>query len=340
MNNLKLLAIALFCFYSFTSFSQNEKVRTCDQILKSQTLYSVMNKKQIPPSGDKHDYMSQGPYWWPDTTKSDGLPYIRKDGYRNPEIKNITDSDEMDELINNVSLLTEIYEQTGQEKYAAFASKLLTNWFINPTTRQNPNLNFGQGIPGITTGRGIGIIETRYLSQITSAANRLLKSKSWGNKNHIALKIWFSDYLTWLMNSPIGQDESDELNNHGTYYDVQLIDFALFVGRKDIAIKQLEITKTRIHSQIKKDGSQPLELKRTKSLGYSIMNLEGFYYLAQYAEKLGTNLWDFQTADGASLRKAYDFLKPYVSNPKAWPYEQISPIEPALVEKFNKISSN
>ena len=47
--------------------------------------YSVMDKKQVPPSGDKHDYVSQGPYWWPDPTKADGLPYIRKDGLVNPE---------------------------------------------------------------------------------------------------------------------------------------------------------------------------------------------------------------------------------------------------------------
>ena len=42
--------------------------------------YSVMDKQQTPPSGDKHDYMSVGPYWWPDPSKPDGLPYIRKDG--------------------------------------------------------------------------------------------------------------------------------------------------------------------------------------------------------------------------------------------------------------------
>ena len=47
--------------------------------------YSVVYKETLPPSGDIHDYMSLGPYWWPDTTKSDGLPYIRRDGVVNPE---------------------------------------------------------------------------------------------------------------------------------------------------------------------------------------------------------------------------------------------------------------
>ncbi|MFK5282667.1 alginate lyase family protein, partial [Lacticaseibacillus paracasei] len=56
----------------------NNLVKKADKILKEEKLYSVMNKKQFPPSGDKHDYMSTGPYWWPDPTKPDGLPYIRK----------------------------------------------------------------------------------------------------------------------------------------------------------------------------------------------------------------------------------------------------------------------
>src|ERR1043165_5954863 len=50
-------------------------------------VYSVTTKGVTPPSGDKHDYMSQAPYFWPDPTKKDGLPYIRRDGERNPELK-------------------------------------------------------------------------------------------------------------------------------------------------------------------------------------------------------------------------------------------------------------
>ena len=45
--------------------------------------FSVMHKKLTPPSGDKHDYMSFAPYWWPDPSTPDGLPYIRRDGEHN-----------------------------------------------------------------------------------------------------------------------------------------------------------------------------------------------------------------------------------------------------------------
>ena len=51
--------------------------------------FSVTTKEAIPPSGDKHDYMSQAPYFWPGPGEPNGLPYIRRDGERNPEIEKI-----------------------------------------------------------------------------------------------------------------------------------------------------------------------------------------------------------------------------------------------------------
>jgi hypothetical protein len=28
--------------------------------------FAVTAKKRVPPSGDKHDYLTLAPYWWPD----------------------------------------------------------------------------------------------------------------------------------------------------------------------------------------------------------------------------------------------------------------------------------
>ena len=47
--------------------------------------YSVTDKTLSPPSGNKHDYMSLAPYWWPNPNTANGLPYIRRDGVVNPE---------------------------------------------------------------------------------------------------------------------------------------------------------------------------------------------------------------------------------------------------------------
>ena len=234
-----------------------------DKIVKKGKFYSVMDKKIVPPSGDKHDYMSQAPYWWADSTKPNGLPYIRRDGERNPELNKISDHEEMGNLIADCETAALAYFFSKEERYAQHAAHLMKTWFLDKETRQNPHLNFGQGIPGINTGRGIGIIETRDLYRVIDAAILLRGSKNWSNDNHNALKKWFSDYLTWLIESPIGKDESDEHNNHGTHYDVQIIAFALFTEQPELAQKQIEVSKQRIASQLKPDGSQPHELART-----------------------------------------------------------------------------
>ena len=301
----------------------NELAQNANKILKAGKLYSVTQKTQLPPSGNKHDYMSQGPYWWPDPSKPDGKPYIRKDGQRNPEINGITDHDQLHDLIENTDLLALAYYFTQQEKYAQYAARLLQTWFLDKETRMTPHMNYGQGIPGITEGRGIGIIDSRDLYKVIDAAIILQDSKSWSAQNHAALKNWFSEYLTWLTESPIGLDEARQHNNHGTYYDLQVVASALFCERDDLAKKQLDTTKTRLASQLKPDGSQPHELSRTLSWNYANMNLYGFLVLARLAEHLDVDLWNYETTDGKGIRKAIDWLVPYAKDEKAWTYEQI-----------------
>jgi hypothetical protein len=296
---------------------------TADLILKEGKLYSVMNKKKVPPSGDKHDYMSQAPYWWADTTKPDGLPYIRREGERNPEYYDLSDSEEMDYIINDTEILALAFYFTKDERYAAHAARLLKTWFLDPETRQNPNLNFGQGIPGINTGRGIGIIETRSFPRLIDATILLQESKNWSKEDHKSLKKWFAAYLSWLTESPLGKDEADEHNNHGTYYDVQIMAYALFTDQPELAKKQIEVAKSRIQSQMKPDGSQPFELERTVSWGYTNMNLAGFFKIARLAEKVEANLWNYETTDGKGLQKSLQWLIPYLKNEKVWEFKQI-----------------
>ncbi|QBN17441.1 alginate lyase family protein [Flavobacterium nackdongense] len=294
-----------------------------DKIIKEGKMYSVMNKKQLPPSGDKHDYMSTGPYWWPDPSKPDGLPYIRKDGLRNPTYFDISDTSELDKVEDESEKLALAYYFSKDVKYAKFASKLIRTWFLDAATRQNPNLKFGQGIPGKNDGRGIGIIETRELFRVVDAAILLQDSNEWTKENHLELQKWFSDYLTWLTTSTIGKDEADEHNNHGTHYSVQVINYALFTGRTEIAVAEIEVFKKRMESQIKSDGSQPFELERTKSWDYVNMNLDGYFLVAQLAENRNINLWQYETKEGATMKKCVDWMLPYLKKEKKWEYEQI-----------------
>ena len=289
---------------------------------------SVLDKTTTPPSGDKHDYMSQAPYWWPDPSKPGGRPYIRKDGERNPEINLLPDHDNLGRLGSAVSTLGLAYQVTRRETYASHAAELVRVWFLNPDTRMNPHLNFGQGIPGINEGRGIGIIETRGLPELLDAVMMIAGSSAWKGADDGALHAWMTAYLRWLINSQHGIDESTNGNNHETWYDVQVAGLALYTGQKDLARKTLNGSRARIARQIEPDGRQPRELERTRSWDYSIFNLRAFFDLAVLGQHVGVDLWRYETPDGRGLRKALDYLVPFAAGEKKWPEAQITPFRP------------
>jgi hypothetical protein len=303
-----------------------------DEALKSGP-FSVMDKNLTPPSGDKHDYMSLGPYWWPDPKKPDGLPYIRRDGQVNPEARtDDTDRPAFGTMTSAVETLATAWYFTDHKGHAEHAAKLLRVWFLTPATRMNPNLQFGQAIPGRTQGRDIGIIDTARLTRLIDAIGLLESSDAWTAKDRRRMRDWCAEYLKWLRTSSHGLGEEKKNNNHGTWYDAQVVSLALFVGRRDLARAILKQVKARrIDKHIEPDGSQPHELARTKSLGYSRMNLDGFFRLATMAEKLGIDLWHYQSQDGRSIRKALDFLATYADAKNKWPYKQITPYRPAAL---------
>jgi hypothetical protein len=291
--------------------------------------YTIVNKQGVPPSGDKHDYMSQAPYFWPNPKTPNGLPYIRRDGERNPEIKKFPDHENLDKMVDSVQKLALAYYFTGKEAYAAKAAQQLRVWFVEPATRMNPNMQFAQAVPGESTGRIYGVLESRGLTRVADSIGLLENSESFTKTDRNNLEKWFTQFLDWLTTSPNGRGEGETKNNHGTLYDVQVTSYALFLGKKDLAKRVLETARQkRIASQIEADGRQPLELERTKSWNYSTMNLEGLMWLAKLGETAGVDLWNYQTNDGRGIRRALEYLYPFAAGEKKWQYQQIEGWEP------------
>jgi hypothetical protein len=294
--------------------------------------FSVVDKSAVPPSGDKHDYMTQAPYWWPDPRKPNGLPYIRRDGERNPELARLPDHTALDRMAGAVNTLSLAAYLGGDARYGAKAAELLRAWFIDPSTRMNPSLTYAQFIPGINTGRGIGLIETRGLTRVVDSLGLLESAGALTPGDRRALRDWFSTFATWMRESANGRDESSARNNHGTYYDLQLAVYSLFGARTDIARRVLDDARTkRIAVQIERDGRQPLELARTRSFSYSVMNIDGLTQLATVGDAVGVDLWNYTPAghNGSAIRAALLYLAPYALGDAKWPHQQIGDWDPA-----------
>ena len=309
---------------SLTTEAAKLIIRNADKEL-SVKIITVMDKETIPPSGDKHDYISAGRYWWPDP-KNPGGPYIRKDGVVNREIDKF-DRGILGNMAKGVTHLALAYYLTSDERYAAKATQNLRIWFLNPKTKMNPNMNFGQTISGRNDGkgRGEGIIDTYSFVEMLDGVELLKNSKSFTAYDQLGLKKWFTAYLDWMMTNEIGNEEYTAKNNHGTAFDVQAARYALFVGKEDIARKYInDFPMRRLYHQIEPDGSQPLELARTTALGYSTFNLTHILDMCFMAKSLNIDLFNSKSEDGRSVSKALEFLAQYVGKPMSkFPYKQI-----------------
>ncbi len=287
-------------------------------------MVSVTDKKTVmPPSGDRHDYLSLSPYWWPDSSKADGLPYIRRDGVTNPESKRDLDQPRLAALAERVQLFTLAWWVSGDARWSRLAAQQVRTWFIDPATRMTPNLQYAQLIRGRTEERGTGLIDARGFMEVVDAMGMLEKSAEWTPSDERALRAWFREYLTWLTTSSMGKKERNAKNNHGSWYAAQTSALAWYAGDtalvRDIALE----TKARIGWQIAADGMQAEEMVRTRSMHYTAFNAEALSRIAEVARRVGVDLWSYQAPSGGSLGKTVSLLAKYAGREQEWPGEQI-----------------
>ena len=292
--------------------------------------WSVMDKPQLPPSNDKHDYLSQAPYWWPTTPATTanpwGCPYVQKDGVRNPAIDDITDHAERGEMFNAVYDLTLAWYYTGDPAYAQRAALDLRTWFVDPATRMNPSLDYTQFIPCMVSGRGIGIIDfSQQFTDILDAVALLnTGAPGWTGADQAGMTTWNKQFLTWLQTSKNASDEAASTNNHGSFFDMQEAALALATGQPALA-RSIVVTaeSKRLDVQIAANGGLPLELSRTRSFHYSTFDLVALTRLAMIGQHVGVDLWHYSTPDGGTLFKAVDFVVPAATGQAAWTYPEL-----------------
>lgn len=321
------LIITMLCTVTATAQEGKAVARQVHQLLEKETIQRAEAALEAVPVtvtatraerslGGIHDFYSEGDYWWPDPQNPDG-PYIRRDGETNPD--NFTAHRKaMIRFSQIVGDLTSAWLLTGESKYTDAVMKHLRAWFIDPATLMNPNLLYAQAIKGVATGRGIGIIDTIHLIEVVQSL-RIMEEKGIINKEDLkALKLWFTDYLTWMSTHRYGVSEMNAKNNHGTCWVMQAAAFALFTDNEEMIHFCTERYKTvLLPGQMATDGSFPLELERTKPYGYSLFNLDAMATICQLLTTGQEDLWNY-TVDGKSIDKGIAWLFPFVKDKGKW----------------------
>lgn len=301
-----------------------ELIRSADAALARKP-GSVMDKTTIPLSGDRHDYLSLAPYWWPDPSKPDG-PYLRRDGEVNPKRNTRAfDRTALGRMSSDTATLGLAYFYSDDPRYAAKAAALVRTWFLDPATRMNPNMNYAQAVPGRENGRAEGVLDTSAFMGVIDVVGLIGPSGALSDAEIAALETWFADYVRWMQSSPNGKGERAAKNNHGIWYDAQLASFALFARKPAVAEQVVrDFPRIRIATQFTPSGALPAELARTRSAHYSIYALMPAYDVAQLGTCLGHDLWRYQDAKGRSLRRATDYLAAYRGRAEAWPNKEMA----------------
>ncbi len=300
---------------------EHERVIRAAELYLIEPVVTITAFEAERSEGGRHDFYSEGDYWWPDPRREDGLPYTHRDGQSNPgNFKKHRYL--MRRMSLHVPTLTAAYLLTDDQRYADHAVAHLEAWFVEEETRMNPNLRYGQAIPGRTSGRSIGIIDTLHLAEVARAAKVLRDQQTFPAETLEGVEDWFEDYLKWLTTSSMGRRERDHGNNHSTAWLLQATAFADFL--EDEAM--LEECRDRVRDiiiprQMDADGSFPSEINRTRPYGYSLFNWDMIGVLHQILSTPEENLWHFETDDGHGLELANDFIVPYIDDKDSWPHD-------------------
>ena len=266
------------------------------------------------------DFYSMGDYWWPDPTTPHGLPYIRRDGESNPENFD-THRLLLREMRDQVAALAAGYVLDRNPKVAQRASAWLRVFFVDPATRMHPHLRFAQAIPGVTPGRGIGIIDTLHLIEVLPALEAMANAPGIDGETITAVRAWFAEYLQWMLTHPNGIEEGATPNNHSVAYWLQVAVFARSVRHETALVEaRRQWSDVILPDQMAPDGSFPRELERTKSYGYSIFQLDNVALLTEVLSGPDDELWAFRLPDGRSIARAIAYLYPFLHDKEQWPF--------------------
>lgn len=276
------------------------------------------------------NYYSIGLYYHPNPETENGLPWVSSDGIVNPA-SDLGPKRELRKIIQN-SFILAVAGYFFDKKYALHSVDLLRKWFVDKDKGMNPNLENSQLVPGLNFGRRAGVIDSHIWINIIIAMDFLEQTID-DEKFFVDMRDWFAKYADWLMLSPRGKDALSIGNNISSWCIAQILAFSIFSKQRSEYIEICKrFFKEFISKQMDDNGCFTREIVRTRSLKYSLFNLQALSITAELLYRHDENVYNWQDENGHCLQKAFDFLVPFLLKEKPWPYQQI--VEEDILKQF------
>ena len=283
---------------------------------------NVADIKQITGA---NNYTSIVPYYHPDPNSASGFPYIRRDGVRNQEAAQTSDSRYVYTMLYAVQNLVIAHQLTGDDSYAARAIAMLRVFFMDPATKMNPDLTYSQVVFGASRTdlkiRG-AIIDFDRFPIVGDFIEILSATPTWTPEDTAAMQAWFTALVGWFVNSPRGIIQDGYSHNIKTSYVTQRVAYLCAAGERDNAIAYLNSrVPALLDAQIDAEGKQALEMSRVTNRRYCEFNLTLLCRLATMASNLGVDLWNHVGDNGVgSIKTAMLYMAQFVTPDAVWPF--------------------
>jgi hypothetical protein len=243
-----------------------------------------------------------------------------------------------------VPTLVAAFILTKEDRYAEHAADHLRAWFVAPATSMTPALPFAQLVPGTTTPRFEGILETVQLAEVAQAISFLPRSEALSPEELAAIYAWFATYLEWLGTNRTALLARDQKNHHGTSWLLQAAAFARLAPEDSGGARKVPAPATpqalasppnqyislnalrhqyksvTLRAQITAEGNFQHELTTPWPYRFSLFNLD---MLAGICDLLSTrfeSIWDYELQDDPSMRVAIAHHFPFIAHRGTWPY--------------------
>lgn len=138
-------------------------------------------------------------------------PYITKDGKVNPDVRTLKGPASINAVSQYALYGSIAYAAKAESKYSQGVANAIDTFFLNPDSKMNPNMNYGQVVrgPGPDGQKGTftGILDLRGVVKIVNSIFVLKSGASadWTNARDQAMHNWFMEYIMWLEESDIGK---------------------------------------------------------------------------------------------------------------------------------------